>query len=58
MNIFQEAMVNVEIERQSKEASQKARKAYIKKLMSEGIDKMMAEVMADSFMACGIIKAM
>lgn len=58
MTNFQKAMVEVEIERQNKEAQKKAKKAYVKELMAQGVDKTMAEVMAKSFMECGLIKAM
>ena len=38
------------------EAEKRAKKAYKEDLIKQGIDKELAEVMANTFIECGIIK--
>ena len=57
MNEFEKALINAEVEKQTKDTIKKAKKAYIADLMAQGIDKMIAKVMADTFFEYGIVQA-
>lgn len=58
MNEFNKALINAEIEKQTKDQIKKAKAKYIKDLIAEGIDKQMAKIMADVDFEYGIVKAM
>lgn len=58
MNNFEKALINAEIAEQEKKKLKAAKKAYIADLVAQGIDKMIAKVMADTFFENGIVKAM
>lgn len=58
MEMFNEALINAEIEKQTKATVRKAKAQYIKELVAEGIDKQLATVMANVEFEYGIVKAM
>ena len=58
MEMFNEALINAEIEKQTKAATRKAKAQYIKELVAAGIDKQLATVMANVEFEYGIVKAM
>lgn len=58
MNLFNEAIINAEIEKQNKEAKDKAIKLQIQEFIKQGVDKEIAKAMAKSYYECGLIKSM
>lgn len=58
MNKFEKALINAEVEKQTKDQIKKAKAKYIKDLISQGIDKQMAKIMADVNFEYGIVNAM
>ena len=58
MTKCEEALMNAEIEKQNKAAERKAKKAYIENLVKQGIDRTVAEVMAQVGFEYELVKAM
>lgn len=58
MTQFDKAMVNAEIQKQNKAAERKAKKAYIEDLVKQGLDRQVAEVMAQVNFEYGLVKTM
>ena len=58
MTKFEQAIINAEIEKQTKTAERNAKKKYIADLMAEGIDKQLAKIMADVDFEYGLVKAL
>lgn len=57
MSKFEQALINAEVAEQETKKVKAAKKAYVADLVAQGVDKMIAKIMADTFFENGMVKA-